>query len=371
MVKVFLVLVLIFGGLLLLVNLPVAAAPEATTASSHIIEYPIGVPGSQPGAIAVEAPGRVWFTMPGTDQIGRLVVDSGGSHDFDFFDLDEGSDPYGIVYDGQYIWFTAMGGNYLGRLDPAAPAGATPDKYPAPTPESWPADIDVAPNGQLWLTEMNASQLALFDPQIGDFVDEYPYTRNGNPTTLDKIFVINVDAILFTVPDQDQVVEFTPSKANIPGITPFTVYPVSDPSDFSTYSPADVTVNEKGYIWITVPGANALALFSALTQQQWAFSTIPTPNAYPTAITASVEDNYSIIWFVERDSGQVGQLVRTLSGKTIGFREHLLPTAESQPSGIAVDSAGHAWISEAGADQIAEWRPPYFNHSYLSVLTRQ
>jgi|GEM_PF-490479 len=368
-IRILLILGLAFAGMLLLLDGSLEAAPTGPVDSAYFVEYPIPVDNSQPGAVVVEAPGHIWFTMPGTDQIGFLEVDSGGSYSFDFHDLPAGSDPYGITYDGQYIWYTTMGTGKLGRLDPAAPVGSATDEYSPPTANSGPADVGVAPDGRIWFTQMDASQIAVFDPQTEAFV-EYPYTtRVGNETAVVDIFVVNDDKILFTTPDEKQIVEFKPSNFGDPILVAFTRFSVADPSDTSVHRPGDVIVNEKGHVWISTPDRDALAERSDLTQQLWAFHFLPGTGGHPTALASSADADFSTIWFVEPDGGRVGRFVKTASGKIVGFRERDLPSDGSRPHDIAVDANAHAWISDRGANKIVRWLPPYdLSRTFLPII---
>lgn len=369
--KVLFIFAVLFTGTLLFLNGPLSAAPATPAASNHIVEYPIPVPGSEPGAIVVENPGSIWFTMPGTDQIGHLLVAPGGTHSFEFRDLPGGSNPYGLVYDGQYIWYTAMGTDKLGRIDPTTPSNTPPVEYTIPGPNDGPADIDVSPAGLVWFAEHDSSQIASFNPQTSNFT-EYAYTtKAGNLADPEDIFVVDNDRILFTTPDQNEVIEFVPSDYGDPNLVAFTRFSVSDPSDFSTYRPEDIIVNERGSVWISTPQRDALAERSDLTQELWAFYILPSAGAYPTALASSVTDNYAIIWFVETGGGRVGQFLKTRSGKIVGFREYNLPSPNSQPYDIAVDAQGHAWITEWGANKIAKWAPPYFNYVYLPTTIKR
>jgi streptogramin lyase len=76
-------------------------------------------------------------------------------------------------------------------------------------------------------------------------------------------------------------------------------------------------------------------------------------------------------WFVETTSGRVGRLDTQIDGVSVNLWEWPLPSANSQPQGIAVDSSGHAWITESAVNKIAEWRPPYLHFVYLPVVVRQ
>jgi streptogramin lyase len=75
-------------------------------------EFDVGV-GSYPSGIACGAEGSVWYTMPGTNKIGRFKRDCFCSETFDVPTYG----PYGITVgpDGS-VWFTEPGADKIGRL---------------------------------------------------------------------------------------------------------------------------------------------------------------------------------------------------------------------------------------------------------------
>ena len=75
-------------------------------------EFDVGV-GSYPSGIACGAEGSVWYTMPGTNKIGRFKRDCFCSESFDVPTYG----PYGITVgpDGS-VWFTEPAADKIGRL---------------------------------------------------------------------------------------------------------------------------------------------------------------------------------------------------------------------------------------------------------------
>ena len=125
---------------------------QANASSPFLAEYP--VPG-KPHMVSVEAPNRVWFTLPEENLIGRLVVTSTVEYDVDTYTVPTGASyPSDLKYAGGYVWFTQRDGNKIGRLDPATGAII---EYDIPTPDSEPTGIDVLIGVPtvVWFTEKN------------------------------------------------------------------------------------------------------------------------------------------------------------------------------------------------------------------------
>lgn len=331
---------------------------QADTASPYLVEYP--VPGS-PLNVVAESPGHIWFTLPDQDAIGRLVVTSTVEYQVITYSIPTaGGKPYDLAYVGGIVWFTERVGNKIGRLDPST---GTIDEFPVPTADSAPTGIDVAPNGQVWFTERDGNNLArLVVTSTVDYrVDEFALPRPFGQ--LQDVEVEHDNSIWLTAPGVDSLYNFRPSKW--PGTAFYRI-----PAPGST--PWGVVVDSDGWPWITAYNFNRIGRYRPQTVADWTWYSLRTSNSGPTGIAFDTADGLNRIWFVEKNSGRVGRLdTIPLQGTQSGLWEWPLPSPDSQPEGIAVDSAGHAWIAETGANKIAEWRSPYFFSVYLPVVSQQ
>jgi virginiamycin B lyase len=334
-----------------------------TAATSTLVEYP--VPGS-PQNIAVESPGKVWFTLSDQNMIGRLAVTSTVDYEIITYTVTTtNSVPYDLVYADSMIWFTEYTGNQIGRLDPST---GNIDEFAIPTANSAPTGIDVAPNGQVWFVERDGNNLArLVVTSTADYtVTEFAYTYTpspGEPGELQSVAVENDNRIWFTAPGVDCLVNFRPIKWPDPDA--FYDCPTGGGS-----TPWGVAVGD-GYPWVSAYGADRLGRYLPHTGGDWAWYSISS-NSGPTGIDFDTENGYDRIWFVAKDSGRVG-LLETISsqGTKVRLIEFPLPSPNSAPEGIAVDSSDHVWIAETGANKIAEWRPPYVLSIYLPLVIKQ
>ena len=347
--------------LLAATTLVVSAANSTTNdapAASTLVEYP--VPGS-PQSIAVESPGTVWFTLPDRNMVGRLTVTSTVDYEIITYTvLTPNSVPYDLVYAGGMIWFTEYAGNQIGRLDPSS---GDIDEFPIPTANSAPTGIDVAPNGQVWFIERDANRLArlVVTSTVDYTVDEFAYSLPSGE--LQDIMVEDNDNIWFTAPGVDRLVNFRPSK-----------WPASN-AFYSIASGGGSTpwgvVVGSGWPWVSAYSADRVGRYSPQTAADWTWYSISTGSG-PTGIDFDTENGLDRIWFVAKDSGRVGFLeIVSSQGTKVRLIELPLPSPNSAPEKIAVDSNGHAWIAETGANKIAEWRPPYVVSVYLPLVTKQ
>ena len=338
-----------------------AVAEPEMVSSTFVTEYPIPTStNGEPRNIVIEAPGRVWFTLPAANAVGSLVVTSTIDYQFELFDVPTAdSVPYDLVYDGSAIWFTEFAGNKIGRLD--LTTRMITETAPISTTNSGPTGITISPNGTIWVTERDGNNLLKFDPVTQTF-NEYPYSKTG--ALLEDVTTVNNDRIWFTAPGVKQIVEFKPSTGEF----------FDDPVGTfgSIWPPGDIVLGAQGLPWATAPDNDLVGLFLPGTQTLWRWRALPTSGGRPTGIDFTVVDGLNHIWFVQTDAGQAGKLVTTADSSTdLYIWETPLPSANSQPRGIAVDANGHAWITESGTNMIAEWSPPYFHFLYLPILIKQ
>lgn len=332
---------------------------SANEISPFLVEYPLPSEiGSAPWRIAIESPGRVWFTMPAENALGRLVVTSTVDFQFTRYEIPTpNSEPYDLVYRPNAIWFTQRTGNQLGRLTISS---GDITEYPIPTTNSQPTGIDIAPDGTVWFLQRGANQIASFQPTENQF-EEYPYTLAGGQ--LENVRVQNDDRIWFTAPGVDRLVGFRPSRwgtnsafFNVPA------EPGSQPHDL--FVPPDT------YPWITAPGVNLIGRYTPTTFSNWRWFALPTANSEPAGIAYSTYNNANEIWYTGRASGKAGRLLTTSGGQIIVLHEIPLPSPNSQPEGIRADSQRHVWIADTGGHAIVEWRPPHFNYIYLPIILK-
>jgi virginiamycin B lyase len=111
---------------------------------------------------------RIWFTAIGNDRLGRVDPNTGL--------IDVYADPAGAlhlpanVYPGpdDRIWFTSLGSDRVGRIDPAARNPShTIETFTAPG-LSQPVAIKLAADGRIWFSLRGADALASIDPLAGD-----------------------------------------------------------------------------------------------------------------------------------------------------------------------------------------------------------
>ncbi len=324
-------------------------------ADSPIATYPVQ---GAPQAVAVESRGRVWFTVPGDDLIGLLVVTSTVDYRIVTY-TSTISEPFGLAYALGEVWFTGLSGNALGRLNPANGAIV---EYPIPTDSSSPVALEVLPGtpSRVWFAEKTGNAIGqMVVTSTTDYAFyEYPIpiAKFGTSPQVQDLAVASWDSIWFTAPGSGAIGNFRPSYYIWNPDASFTRI-----SDNSGIVPWSIIVDDQGYPWFTDIGGDQLVKYFPQTIALFDFYSVLSEGAgvYDLVVAQSQ------IMFSERDVGRLGSMTPVRRA----VQEYGVQGA--QPLGIAADTDGHVWVADAGGNRIIEWRPPYFHRAFIPVVLRQ
>ena len=126
-----------------------------------------------------------------------------------------------------------------------------------------------------------------------------------------------------------------------------TAYPIptvgSEPTHIIALGPNQV--------WYTMQNANAIGKLVVAGNGQATHTKYDIPTANSAPYDLAWDGQY--IWFTERLGNKIGRL-NPANGQ---ITEYPIPTASSQPMGIAVAPNGHVWFAEKGGDKVARFRP--------------
>ncbi len=319
-----------------------------------LAEFP--VPG-QPLDVAVEGPGKVWFTLPAENAVGRLWVTSTTEYQVVTYTVPTAnSEPSYLVYAGGVAWFTESAGNKIGRLEPET---GDITEFSVPTSGSRPTGIDARVFGSqthVWFTERDGNKLArLVVTSTTDYtLVEYPLPSQFPNAQPQDLYIQNQDSIWFTAPGMNRIGNLKPSLG--PSSGAFVLVFTGGGS-----RPWSIKVDSDGYPWFTDVFSNRIGQFFPQTIANFKWYTLTLPNSAPFDLAIFS----GAIWFTEENGNRVGQLQPT----TGVIREFGLP-AGSVPKGVAVDSNGCVWIAESGRSRIGRWCSPYFRFVYLPLVLR-
>lgn len=314
-----------------------------------LVEYPVQF---SPLHVAIESPGRIWFTQPNEHSIGRLVVTSTVDYQFTQFPIPPASSqPYDIDFASGMVWFTEKDGNTIGRLNPAT--GAV-DEFAIPTPNSQPAGLDALEGtpAQIWFAEKGANKIGLLTvtSTVDSYFNEYDLSGSLTNSQPEDVAVDSNGKVWFTAPGATRIGRFDPSSSafNFVGTG-------------SGSEPWSIKVDEQGYPWFTDRTNNRVGKYFPQTLSTIAWSDLPNPNSFPNDVAVGA----GFAWITERDGSRAGQV-----NSTNGAISEIGLANSSSPAGLAMDGNGCIWIAESGLNKIASWCSPYFNKVYLPLVLR-
>jgi streptogramin lyase len=342
-------------------------ARELSSSSAFMAEYPVPFSNGNPLNLTVESGGgRIWFTMPDANAIGRLVVTSTEEFHFTQFVLPTpDSGPHDLAFDGEAIWFTEFEANQIGRLDlnsgeilefaiPLSPTMAIT--------ESSPAGISVAPSGDVWFAERAANSISRFDPETATFT-RYAYAPAG--ALPEEIIAAGDGEIWFTAPGRDRVVQYL---VNMDWID----IPVSLGPGQPLLAPGGLVLDNSGSAWATVPEMDMIGIYIPATFSLWRWFMLPGSGIGPTAIAYSRDnvDGTHYLWYVGSEGGLAGRLAVSSFGNVVHQGQLGMSSADSLPTDIVIDEDDLVWIADYGGHMIVEWLPPYFHDVRLPAIMK-
>lgn len=338
----------------LLLAVVLAGVPWTVAASPNVlyVEYP--VPGN-PYRIALEAPGRVWVTLPDENAIARLSVTGPGTYSVTSHELPTAnSQPYDIAYAAGAVWVTEHQGNKIARF---APATETWTEYPIPTADSRPTGLAVLPGSplQVWFAERNGNKLALLtiDGAGTAAITEYALPpANAAP---EDVALNAGDPIWFTAPGISSIGRFRPSLW--PSELAFATIFAGSGS-----RPWQMKLGSDNLPWLTDPDRNRVGHFNPGTLTTFDWYPLPKPGSIPDGLDVGGEH----VWFTERGGDRLGRL----NPITAAIRELDL-TPGSAPTDVAVDANRCVWVTANGSARVLSWCGPYFHVSFLPLVLKK
>jgi streptogramin lyase len=293
--------------------------------------FTVPTQGAQPWDVALRSLGshvEVWITESGADQIGRLTYTDTHDTSWREYPLVAGSGPLNlsVAGDGQ-VWFTAPRRNCVGRLDPQ---GGQVVEFAMPTPGSRPVDLALASNSSMWISEMDADQIAHLVVSLGDdyAVTEYANVllAGGRPYGI----ALEGSDVFVAQTANDWIQRFTPPS--------FWVSLRSHILDIPD-EPYELA-RSLGRIWATERAGNRVSSYD--------IGTFLIVNSYDLEPEGSLPIDIAVgqgtdLWVTQWAAGQIARLTVGIGVPTVKSY-YSLPTPELGPTGIAVDSAGMVWI---------------------------
>ncbi|MHB8567981.1 MAG: Vgb family protein [Nitrososphaerales archaeon] len=281
------------------------------------------------------------------------------------------SQPWGIVSDSStgLLWFVEQGSNQVGSFDPT---NNTFLEYNIPTPNSLPESLAIDASHNVWISQLQFSQLGELVGAKGPFLQ---FNIPKGPDNLDcgpiGVTPSQDGNVWITCEFSNQLDEFFPSNS--------TFHEFDLPVFYS--APLQMVFDAAGNFWFTAADSNMLGYVTVSQLQNGTSNGIneftPTNQSFVTTISDPQQTSGNLISSLSTPS----QLVLSPDGKTLWITEHTASSfdrydiqtktlvkywtpqthnpnyIDSLPNGIELDKNGDLWIAEHYANKIAEFNP--------------
>ncbi len=272
-----------------------------------------------PVSVAVAPDGIVWFTIEGSDAIGRLRDGK-----FEKVRKDrESIEPLGLAVaaDGT-AWYTDAQKRAIAKVS----SDGTITSYDLATPTSRLGRLAIAADGAVWFAEPTAVSITRL--RDGTFTRHTvgPLTGAGDANA--SPFGVAVDAtgaVWATLQRSNKLVRIGHDGA---------IAEHEIPTRQS--GPGDVAIDPTGGVWFLEVTANKVGRFAAGRFEEFP---VPTPNAGLAALAVGPDGS---AWFTALRAHALGRVRRGM------IEEFALPRRDARPFGIAVDRAGDVWYTDLG-----------------------
>jgi streptogramin lyase len=317
-------------------------------------------PGGNPWGTAFNSAGRVWVALPGCDPTpkcsastppGKLALFDPGTHTWtNTVSLPAGyGQPLFVAVDPSgKVWFTMPVTNAIGRYDPAKNTVA---KWSVPTASGGPWGLAIDTSGKVWFTEHYVNKIGSFDPVAQRFQEIPTPASNSNPY---GITVDGANNIWFT--------ENTDSVALIGEYTTAGVlneYRIRNTSTAGTgLTPHLITVDSSGNVWWSEGWVSAIGKLNVAAASPGTNAGVTEYHYTPSCggcgshTSGIAADRNGQIWF--DDSLQNTFASFPVGGGSFAFYN----SPGSHPhDGLNVDSQNRIWFDEEFANKLAEAIP--------------
>jgi streptogramin lyase/plastocyanin len=318
----------------------------ASVVNGYFRQYALDKINSGPAIIAIDEENGIWTALAKTGKLAHL-----SNEVVTLYDIGIESRPVGLAIGTRAnkhqgaIWIAASYDNKLIRFDKVTKQTR---EYKIEGENSWPFNIALGPNGEIWFTQRASGRIGLLNPATGATTHYDIQTPNCGPAGL--AVDPRTGEVWFTESYADRIGRLNPATGEIKE------YSMGEKSTGLVSGPAGLAVDKDGGVWFAklegkigylAPGAETIKLLD-----------VPADSKRPAGITVSPSGD---VWLVALD-GNLLLRYRPAAGE---FTQYPLPTGEpdnqpgtppfaktSRPFGIAVDSQGNVWFSEQYTGQL-------------------
>ncbi len=205
-------------------------------------------PGGSPQFIALDAGGRVWSTLAGSNQVGEFDPSTRKALNFTVPTPRAVLQGIASAPDGT-IWFTEALSKQLGRLDPTT---GTITEYSSPLRVLAPIQLTVGVDGLVWFTDHGSNEFGSFNPKTGEWRKLPIGYCPGNYCQLGLPNAISTDSsgkVWFSEHLAGRVARYDPKRGEL--------------TEYVILYPPGTSSSTLAYTWWARPGAGNLTWFTS------------------------------------------------------------------------------------------------------------
>ena len=240
------------------------------------------------------------------------------------------------------LWFGEMGGNRLGRYNPAT---SEITEWSPPQGRSGIMGITVDSTNTIWFAEESANYIGSFVPATCQF-KIYPLPMHNGYGAAPNAISFAPDGILWFTQVGNNTVGSLDTKSGA-----IRQYPLPTTSADNRPVPYGIAVDPSGAVWATHLEAPILSRLDP-TSGKWTEIPLATPHAQVNTITVGAGGQ---LWFTEM-AGVVG----TVDPATNQVKEIAVPASYgnvAQLYDIQSNAAGGLWITSSGSNSLLSYQP--------------
>ena len=210
-------------------------------------------------------------------------------------------------------------------------------EWPVAKPASRPHDPLAARDGSIWYTGQMVGELGRLDPKTGK-IREYPLkTPHSGPHGL--------------VEDRQGNIWYTGNAAGLVGkVNPktgeVTEYKMPDPAAKDPHTPI---FDKRGILWFSVQGGNRIGRLDPKTGDI-KLITMPSANSRPYGMAVDSKNN---VWSVLFGTNKVARV----DPKTLQVKEYTLPDSASRPRRVAITPDDMIWYTDYSRGYLGRLNP--------------
>jgi virginiamycin B lyase len=308
---------------------------------------------TNPWGVALDANGHVWVAEPGCDASPTCATAfpsylgeynrSNNTFVTNYKQPAGFSSPVFVAVDASgKVWFTEPNSNVIGRLTPGTPP--TWKQWTVPTANAVPYDLVFDNNGNIWFTEYNTNKIGFFNPKTQTFAENVIASAGSRPYGITRDSQGN---IWFAENNLPKIGNFTPTIIGKVTIKEHTFSKATNPPTAHL-----ITSDAQGHIFFSEGFAGQIGEFIPSSNTFKSFTLSKCSTSCPASHISGISvDSKGMVWFDDSLQAIVGYL----NPSTGAVKTLTLSSSNAHPhDGLLVDGNNNTWVAEEFTNKLGK-----------------